>query len=126
MTIKIMDTSALGALAFGEPDAEAVAQALENATLVSPSLLWFEMASICRKKMLAHPDVRNHLLAAFGWARRLPIRISRVDHEKTLLISEETRLTTYDASYLWLTSNLQGELVTLDRKLKDAALSILG
>jgi predicted nucleic acid-binding protein len=49
-----------------------------------------------------------------------------VDHEKTLLIAEETRLTTYDASCLWRTSNLQGELVTLDRKLKDAALSIPG
>jgi hypothetical protein len=56
--VYIVDASALGALAFGEPDAEAVAQALENATLVSPSLLWFKMVSIYRKKMLAHPDVR--------------------------------------------------------------------
>jgi len=123
MAIKIVDASALGALAFGEPDAEAVARKLENATLAAPSLLWFEMASICRKKLLAHPDARKTLLAAFGWARRLPIRLSPVDHDNAILIAEAAGLSTYDASYLWLAANLQGKLVTLDRKLMQASAS---
>jgi predicted nucleic acid-binding protein len=126
MPVKVVDASALGALAFGEPDAEAVAGALEDATLVSPPLLWFEMASICRKKITAYPEARKKIISVFGWTQRLPIRISAVDHEKTIWLAEETKLTTYDASYLWLASNLQGELVTLDRKLKKAAASILG
>ncbi len=115
----------MGALAFGEPEATAVAEALEDATLAAPSLLWFEMASICRKKIVAHPEIRQQLLAAFGRARRLPIGISEVDHEKIVVLAEETGLTTYDASYLWLTSTLHGELVTLDKELKKVALTII-
>jgi predicted nucleic acid-binding protein len=125
MPIKVVDASALGALAFGEPEATAVAEALEDATLAAPSLLWFEMASICRKKIVAHPEIRQQLLAAFGRARRLPIGISEVDHEKIVVLAEETGLTTYDASYLWLTSTLHGELVTLDKELKKVALTII-
>jgi predicted nucleic acid-binding protein len=121
MPIKVVDASALGALAFGEPEANAVAEILEDATLAAPSLLWFEMASICRKKIVVHPEIRQQLLAAFGRARRLPIRISVVDHEKIVALAEETGLTTYDASYLWLTSTLHGELVTLDKALKKVA-----
>ncbi len=125
MTIKIVDASALGALVFGEPEAKAVAENLEDATLAAPSLLWFEMASICRKKTVAHPEMRQRLLAAFGRARRLPIRISEVGHEKMLALAEETGLTIYDASYLWLTLTLHGELVTLDKELKKVASTII-
>ena len=39
MPTKIVDASALEALAFGEPEAEAVAETLEDATLAAPSLL---------------------------------------------------------------------------------------
>ncbi len=124
MPIKVIDASALGALAFGEPDSVAVAETLKDATLAAPSLLWFEMASICRKKIVAHPEIGRQLLAAFGRARRLPIRISIVDHEKIVVLAEETGLTTYDASYLWLSVFLHGELVTLDKVLKKAASKI--
>lgn len=124
MPVKIVDASALGALAFGEPDAKAVAEALGGTTLAAPSLLWFEMASICRKKIVAHPKLRQQLLAAFGLARKLPIRILEVDYEKIVAMAVETGLTTYDASYLWLTSTLRGELVTLDKQLKKVAATI--
>ncbi len=125
MPVKVVDASALGALAFGEPEAETVAETLEDATLAAPSLLWFEMASVCRKKIAAHPEIGQQLLAAFGRARRLPIRISFVDHEKIVALAEETGLTTYEASYLWLSSTLHGELVTLDKALKKAASTII-
>jgi len=46
MPVKVVDASALGALVFGEPGAEAVAKRLANATLVAPQLLWFDLASI--------------------------------------------------------------------------------
>ncbi len=72
-----------------------------------------------------HPEIRQQLLAAFRRARQLPIRISFVDHEKVVVLAEQTGLTTYDASYLWLSSALHGELVTLDKALKKAALTII-
>ena len=121
MPIKVVDASALGALAFGEPEAGIVADLLESATLVAPSLLWFEMASICRKKIASHPEIRHLLITAFSRARRLPIRITVVNHEEIVSLAEKTGLTTYDATYLWVSTALHGELVTLGRKLKNAA-----
>jgi PIN domain nuclease of toxin-antitoxin system len=46
----VVDASALGAMVFGEPGAEAVAQLLSKSTLVAPQLVWFELASIAFKK----------------------------------------------------------------------------
>jgi len=121
MPIKVVDASALGALAFGEPEAEIVAETLEYSTLAAPSLLWFEMASICRKKIASHPEIRQQLIAAFARARILPIQITVVDHEEIVLLAEKTGLTTYDATYLWVSAVLHGELITLDKQLKKAA-----
>jgi uncharacterized protein with PIN domain len=39
MAVKVIDASALAALLFGEPEAEAVAGRLGDALLVAPSLL---------------------------------------------------------------------------------------
>jgi len=47
MAVKVVDASALAALLFGEPEAEAVAGQLSNARLVAPGLLAFELANVC-------------------------------------------------------------------------------
>ncbi len=39
-------------------------------------------------------------------------------------LADETGLTTYDASYLWLARRLKGELITLDGKMQRAAKSL--
>lgn len=44
-----------------------------------------------------------------------------VDHSAAIRVAEMVGLTAYDAAYLWLTRELGAELVTLDRRLADAA-----
>jgi uncharacterized protein with PIN domain len=44
IVVKVVDASALAALLFGEPEAEAIAGRLDNARLVAPALLAFELA----------------------------------------------------------------------------------
>jgi predicted nucleic acid-binding protein len=44
-----------------------------------------------------------------------------IDHDKVLDLAEQVRLSFYDASYLCLARELDVELVTLDRRLADAA-----
>ena len=119
--LKIVDASALAALVFGEPEAEAIATILEGARLAAPSLLDFELANVCLTKMRRHPEQREALRAAFYLADRLAVEIVAVDHAAALHLAEVTGLTTYDASYLWLARALGGELVTLDRKRAAAA-----
>jgi len=117
MLVRVVDASALGALVFGEPKAETIASALTNASLVAPALLWFELASICLKKIKAHPTQKTMILKAFNLADRLTIDIVEVNHSAVITLAKETGLTTYDASYVWLAKQLNGELVTLDAKM---------
>jgi predicted nucleic acid-binding protein len=120
MPVRIVDASTIGALIFGEPKAEEVAKALEDSQMVAPALIWFELASVCLRKIKTHPAQEDQILTAFSLARKLAIEIVEVDHWAVVNVAYETGLTTYDASYLWLARHLQGELVTLDRKLRRA------
>ncbi len=121
MRVKIIDASALGALVFGEPRAAEIAGVLAEAPIVAPALLWFELASICLKKIKAHPQQTDQIFKAFTLSRRLPIEIIEVEHSGVIGLARDTGLSTYDASYLWLSHSLGGKLVTLDRKLAETA-----
>ena len=57
MSVRVVDASALGALVFGEPGAEEVVERMGHERLAAPALIWFEMASICRKKIRKHPHL---------------------------------------------------------------------
>ncbi len=122
MPVRVVDASALGALVFNEPKAEEVADFLSIGTIVAPALLWFELASIAVRKMVIHPKQKDQILNAFQLGRHLAIEVVEVDHSKVIELARKAGLTSYDASYLWLALHLGGELVTLDKKLKKAAL----
>ena len=100
--VKVVDASALAALVFGEPEAEAVAQRLEGARLIAPALLDFELANVCLTKMRREPEKRDSLRAAFRLADRLTIETVAVDHASAVDLAWAMGLTAYDASYLWL------------------------
>ena len=121
MHVKIIDASALGALVFGEPQAAEIARVLTETPIVAPALLWFELASICLKKIKAHPQRTDQILNAFTLSHRLPIEIIAIEHSEVIGLAGDTGLSTYDASYLWLVDSLGGELVTLDRKMLEIA-----
>jgi len=121
MPVRVVDASALGALIYGEPKAEEIVRALAGSTLVAPALLWFELASVTLKKIQAHPTQEIQILKAFALAQSLAIEIIKVDHSAAIELAKKANITTYDATYLSLALNLQGELVTLDKKLRRVA-----
>jgi len=118
----VVDASALGAMVFGEPDAPAVAKELTGSVLVAPHLLWFELASIAIKKATLHSDRIEQIREAFRMAGRLAIKLLDVDHLEVVDLAAKSRLTTYDASYLWLARKTGGELVTMDKRLRKASM----
>jgi predicted nucleic acid-binding protein len=118
--VKIVDASALAALLFGEPEAEAIAGRLAGARLIAPALLSFELTNVCLIKCRRHPDQKLPLMAAFRLRDRLGVDEVAIDHGAVLELASETGLTAYDASYLWLARQLKAELVTLDRQLAHA------
>lgn len=118
---RVVDASALGAVLFGEPEADEVAGRLEGAVLIAPALLRFELANVCWKKMRRHPEKRDALIAAHGLLERMEIREVEVPFGEVLELADTAGITAYDASYLWLASNLDLDLVTLDGALARAA-----
>jgi predicted nucleic acid-binding protein len=120
MPAKVVDSSALAALLFGEPDGERVAPRLEGATLAAPALMPFEIANVCLNKIRRRPEQRDSLIAGFSLLAHMGIEIVDVDHAAALALAERTNLTAYDASYLWLARALDADLVTLDRRLEAA------
>lgn len=124
MVVKVVDASAVAALLFGEPEAEAIAGRLADARLVAPHLLAFELANVCLLKTRRHPQQKPALMAAFRLRARLRVEEIALDHEGTLELAAATGLTVYDASYLWLARTLGADLVTLDRRLAKAEATI--
>jgi predicted nucleic acid-binding protein len=122
--VKVVDASALAALLFGEPEAEAVAARLGQAHLVAPNLIGHELANVCLIKTRRHPAQAPALIAAFALRHRLVLEEVAVDLDATLDLAGRTGLTAYDASYLWLARRLNAELVTLDRQLERAAAAV--
>jgi len=121
MPVKVVDTSALAALLFGEPEAERVASQLANDKLAAPAVLPFEMASVCLKKLRRHPEQREAILTAYALMDPLAIDYFPVEMKEIIALAEGSKLTVYDAAYLWLAQSLDSELITLDMTLARAA-----
>lgn len=117
----VVDASVVGAIAFGEPDGHTLVAHLMGESLLAPTLLDYELASIAWKKTRAHPEAAPLIQAALAAAVHLPIRRVPVPGVDLLRIARETGLTTYDAAYLWVAHVHDAELVTLDRELAAVA-----
>ncbi len=120
MTDKVVDASAVVAVLFNEVTRESVVPRLRGAFLHAPVLLAFEVANACLKKIRAAPGERRPLLDAFALLDQLSISLQVVDLSAAITLAERTRLSLYDASYLWLARALDAELITLDDKLSRA------
>jgi predicted nucleic acid-binding protein len=120
VTDKVVDASAVVALLFNELARDEIVTRLRGASLQAPSLIGFEVANACLKKMRALPGERQALLEAFSLFDHLSITPRAIDFSAAIALAERMKLSLYDASYLWLTHALGVELVTLDAKLAAA------
>lgn len=113
----IPDASALSAVIFGEPEAARVEGLLADAELFAPTLLQFELANVAWKKARRDPAQGVAILTALRAALD-DGGITWVDVNITdaVLVAQETGLTAYDATYVWLAGALGADLVTLDER----------
>lgn len=117
---KVVDSSAVAAVLFKEPDGDLSFGRMAGSRLLAPSLLRYELANVCLTKMRRQPDQRAVLRANFSMLDELAIELVDVDHAAVLDLAHAMTLTAYDASYLWLADHAGAELVTLDRRLAAA------
>lgn len=121
MADKVVDASALAAILFNEPEGDAVESELAGHRLLAPTLLPYEMSSVCLKKLRQHPKDRDAILARFRKLPRIPIDLRNVDSAAVVEVARLLNLSAYDASYLLLARQNRAELVTLDGELAGAA-----
>lgn len=117
----VVDASAIGAIMFGEPEAATLRAHLDGETLLAPSLLDYELASLTLKKLRQEPGTTIAALAVLDAALKLPISRVAVPGAEVCLLAARSGLTAYDACYLWLAVTRDVELVTLDEALARAA-----
>lgn len=121
MRAEVVDASVLGAFVFQEPREGEAHALLEDAELFAPDLLPYELASIARKKVMLHPELRVSIIEALRVGLSLDIQLVQVEPVAVLGLALECGLTTYDASYLHVATSLGISLVTFDDQLRAAA-----
>lgn len=119
MPVSVVDASALAALAFGESEAPAIAEMLENQTLVAPTLVVYEVGNACWKKCRRDPASAAVLSKAFADMLKLEIRLFTIEPAEVLGVARKHGVTFYDAAYLWLADRLKARLISLDRRLQE-------
>jgi predicted nucleic acid-binding protein len=117
MADKVIDASALAALAFAEPAAEAVIDEIDGHRLHAPTLIVFELMSVAWKRAKKQPAGTALFLEALEVLEGLGLQFRGINQEEVVTLGLATGLTAYDATYLWLARALRIPLVTLDRKL---------
>ncbi len=113
----VVDASAIGAIAFGEPDGPTLKAHLEDETLLAPALIDFELMNVAVKKARKRPNEAGQIAVGLAAAMQVPLSRIAVPGLEVLALAVETGLTAYDASYLWLARSRDVELVTLDKTL---------
>jgi len=117
----VVDTSVLAALAFNEPRADEAASILKERACSAPTLLAYELTSVARRKVDAHPEMRDAITSALDDALSLGIELVDVEQRASLDLALRFALTTYDAAYLALAFRRQATLATFDVTLARAA-----
>jgi len=124
--LKVVDASALAAVLFGEPESPMIEERLEDATLLAPDLLDYEIANIAVKKWRKQEMLLDELYTTLRAREDIVVTLLNVDFEAAFNLAIQAKLTAYDASYLWLARQYDAELVTLDKELQAAFLSPAG
>jgi predicted nucleic acid-binding protein len=116
----VIDASALAAVLYDEPEAPAVLAGCTG-DLIAPTLLPYEIASVCRTKMLRRPDDARRILACHAGYATLGVRLIDPDWSELPQLTHRWALSVYDAAYLQIALRERAALVTLDARLAAAA-----
>ena len=127
----VIDTSAILAVIADEPESEIVIKNTQNAVLVSPVIISFEITNaltrMMRKGIIKSKEKMLELIKSF---KKIPIKLNELNIEKTLDIAWNHKIYAYDAFYLETAKRLNLPLLTFDngmRKVgKEIGITILG
>lgn len=117
----VIDTSALLAVIVGQPERERVIELTAGHTIIGPGSIPWEVgnafSAMMKQKRITLEDARKGMQAFDA----IPIRYVPVEMERALALAHQLRMYAYDAYVLDCALRHNAPILTLDRKLKDAA-----
>ena len=117
----VVDASVVIGAAADEPPAMAALDAVQARVLLAPPLIWVETANVLvKRKHFSVPD------AVFVLRSMERLGLESADRGfdglvEAMALADKHALSVYDAIYLRLALDIDGELATLDRDLAKAA-----
>jgi len=125
-----MDACAIMAVIIKEPERDLIIQLTQNAVMVSPDMVSYEIANALTKMMKKKIIERERMINAFNFFKKIPIRTIEIDIEKALEIAWDYKIYAYDACYLESAKRLNLPLLTFDGNMvkigKELGINILG
>jgi predicted nucleic acid-binding protein len=119
MRATVVDASAIAAVLFDEPEAAPIVASVAG-TLIAPTLLRYELASVCTTKLIRHPERASEIERRYRLLDRLAIQYREPDWPPLPALARRWALSAYDAAYLQLALAERATLVTLDARLAAA------
>lgn len=120
-TARVVDASICAAIYFREARYRETMRLIQGIDLFAPTLLNYEMASVAAQKIDESPRQRESFVAGLSNFLYAGINRLEVDYLAVVDLADDTGLSPYDASYLYLARVMGLPLLTFDRQLSRIA-----
>ncbi len=119
----VIDTSAIIAVIVAEPEKSKIVEITLSKSLIAPGSIPWEVgnafSAMFKQDRITLEDARKGL----SIFESIPIRYIDPDFENALKIAKAVNIYAYDAYFLDCAQRCKAKLLTLDKKLQNAALS---
>jgi predicted nucleic acid-binding protein len=126
----LMDACAIMAVIVKEPERDLIIQLTQNAEMVSPDMVSYEIANALTKMMKKKIIEKERMINAFKYFKEISIKTIEIDIERALEIAWNYKIYAYDACYLESAKRLNLPLLTFDGNMikvgKELGINILG
>jgi predicted nucleic acid-binding protein len=126
----LMDACAIMAVIVKEPERDLIIQLTQDAVMVSPNMVSYEIANALTKMMKKKIIEKERMINAFNYFKKIPMKTIEIDIEKALEIAWDYKIYAYDACYLESAKRLNLPLLTFDANMikvgKSLGIKLLG
>jgi predicted nucleic acid-binding protein len=120
----VIDTSALIAVIIGEPERDRIVELTAGNTLIGPGSIPWEVGNAFSGMLKQNRLTLDEARKGFAIFESIPVRYAKPDFAHTLTLAHQTSIYAYDAYFLDCALRHNAPLLTLDRKLKTAAMNL--
>lgn len=113
----VIDTSAIVAVIFNEPERKTIIKKTAGQTLIGPGTIGWEIGNAFSAMFRQGRLTLKEAFEGLEIFEQIPLRYTRTDFAHTLKIAKQTKIYAYDAYFLDCAIRHNAPLLTLDRQL---------